>query len=159
MEKARPRQSPGVLFVCLGNSCRSIMAEAVARAHFPPAIRVGSAGLQPLGFVAAETLQVLAEAGLPTSRLRSKGLEEVNPRDFTLLVNLTVSPLEALLPWPFGGRILHHPVPDPFGAPLAVYRQVLEQLRRFIVEELPGWLAGPWEGPEAEVTRSSPQGT
>ena len=50
----------GLLFVCLGNSCRSIMAEALARHRFP-GTRVASAGLRPLGYVAEKTLAVLAE--------------------------------------------------------------------------------------------------
>ena len=62
----------GLLFVCWGNSCRNIMAEALAR-HRYPAMRP-SAGLRPLGYVAEKTLGVLAEAGVSTEGLWSKSV-------------------------------------------------------------------------------------
>jgi arsenate reductase len=85
---------PQVLFICLGNSCRSIMAEALARHLFADKLTAASAGLQPLGYVARETLTVLAEVGAPTAGLHSKGLEEVNLPTFRLLSILPI------IPWP-----------------------------------------------------------
>jgi arsenate reductase len=68
----------GILFICLGNSCRSIMAEALARQFFPGPVKIGSAGIDPLGFVTEETIKVLEEAGVATEGLRSKGLSEID---------------------------------------------------------------------------------
>jgi len=127
----------GVLFICLGNSCRSIMAEALARHFLPDAVNVGSAGLNPLGYITEETLLVLAEAGVATEGLRSKGLDEINLSLFPLLVNLTAYVLEGYLPGGFRGRILHHPVVDPFGSGLQVYRESRDAIRRFVTEDLP----------------------
>jgi arsenate reductase len=45
-------QPPGVVFICLGNSCRSIMAEALARHFCGEAVAAASPGINPLGFVA-----------------------------------------------------------------------------------------------------------
>ena len=116
------------------------MAEALARQLLPASWAIASAGLQPLGFVAPETLEVLAEEGISTEGLRSKGLNELNSREFPLLVNLTNSPLESLLPGFFSGRIIQFPVPDPYGDSLKVYRQARDLIRRFILEELPNHL-------------------
>ena len=69
--------NPKVLFICLGNSCRSIMAEAVARHRCGDRWDAASAGLSPLGIVAPETLKVLAEIGVNPAGLRSKGLRRV----------------------------------------------------------------------------------
>ena len=80
---------PKVLFICLGNSCRSIMAEALARHRCGDRWEAASAGLNPLGFVAPETLLILAEMGVSTEGLHSKGLEEFDLREYRLLVNLT----------------------------------------------------------------------
>jgi len=44
---------PAVLFICLGNSCRSIMAEALVRRLCGQRLTAASAGISPLGFVAA----------------------------------------------------------------------------------------------------------
>jgi arsenate reductase len=132
--------SEGILFVCLGNSCRSIMAEALARHFLPEPVKVGSAGLQPLGYVAEETLLVLAEAGIPTAGLRSKGLTDLDLAEFPLLVNLTTYSVAAHLPSTFHGRVLGHPVMDPFGATLQAYREARDAIRRFITEDLPPYL-------------------
>ena len=73
---------PKVLFICLGNSCRSIMAEALARHRCGDRWEAASAGVNPLGFVAPETLAVLAEMGVNTRGLHSKGLNEINLREY-----------------------------------------------------------------------------
>ncbi|MEJ2070253.1 MAG: hypothetical protein P8X58_07580 [Syntrophobacterales bacterium] len=84
--------SDSVLYVCLGNSCRSIMAEALTRHFYPDSVKTASAGMNPLGYIAEETLQVLAEAGIATEGLQSKGLAHINLSEFRLLVNLSTYP-------------------------------------------------------------------
>jgi protein-tyrosine-phosphatase len=126
----------GLVFICLGNSCRSIMAEALARCRYPD-IRVASAGFQPLGTVARETLVVLAETGVPTEGLWSKGLGDISLEEFGLAVNLTAHDPEPYLPEAFHGRVLNHPVADPFGGPIAAYRQTRDAISRFIAFDLP----------------------
>ena len=127
----------GILFICLGNSCRSIMAEALARQFFPDSVSIGSAGINPLGYVAEETLHVLAESGVATEGLWSKGLTDIDCASFSVLVNLTSYSLTAVLPRDCRGRIIRHPVADPFGRSLEAYRQAREAIRRFITEDLP----------------------
>ncbi len=127
---------PIVLFICLGNSCRSIMAEALARQFFGAAVAAASAGIQPLGYVARETLQVLAEAGIPTSGLRSKGLNEMDLEACRLLVNLSGHSLAARMPAPLLERVLQRPVVDPYGCGLTVYRQALDAINRLVTGEI-----------------------
>jgi protein-tyrosine-phosphatase len=131
---------PQVLFICLGNSCRSIMAEALARHYFGDAIAAASAGLNPLGFIASETLVVLAEAGVDTTGLRSKGLEEFTLEHCRLLVNLSDYSLTSRIPPPLRDRVLHRPVLDPYGCGLEVYRQARQAIERLIIGELAGLL-------------------
>ena len=119
------------------------MAEALARQMLPGPVKVGSAGINPLGYVAEETLMVLEEAGIPTGGLLSKGLSDINLAEFPLLVNLTAYSMEACLPRDFHGRIFHHPVADPFGSSVQVYRKVREAIRRFILEDLPSLFPHP----------------
>lgn len=127
---------PKVLFICLGNSCRSIMAEALARACYGERIAVASAGIQPLGFITPETLTVLAEAGVATAGLYSKGLEESDLEGYTLLVNLSGYSLTSLLPPALHDRVLARPVVDPYGDDLDIYRQAREAIQRLITGEL-----------------------
>ncbi|MFZ5453734.1 MAG: low molecular weight phosphatase family protein [Thermodesulfobacteriota bacterium] len=126
----------GVVFICLGNSCRSIMAEALARHHFQEQVTSASAGISPLGFVARETLQVLAEITVSLAGLRSKGLEDLDFSRYHWAVNLTTYDLEPLLPSTFPGRLLNRPVADPYGRSLDHYRRTREVLQRLITQEL-----------------------
>ncbi len=119
------------------------MAEALARQMLPGTVRVGSAGINPLGYIAEETLMVLEEAGIPTEGLLSKGLSDINLADFPLLVNLTAYKVEVYLPRTFRGWIVPHPVADPFGSSMQVYREVRETIRRFILQDLPSLFPHP----------------
>ncbi len=125
-----------VLFVCLGNSCRSIMAEALARHRCGDRWEAASAGLAPLGWVAPETLEALAEVGVSTAALRSKGLGEFDLSEFSLVVNLSTHSLEGRLRPADAGKVIHRPVPDPFGRALEAYRRSRDALDELIVQEL-----------------------
>jgi protein-tyrosine-phosphatase len=127
---------PKVLFICLGNSCRSIMAEAIARHRCGDRWEAASAGLSPLGFVAPETLVVLAEMGVDTAGLRSKGLRAFDLTEFRLLVNLTDYPLPGRLPPDSTVPVLQRPVPDPYGGSLEEYRWSRDAITQMVIREL-----------------------
>jgi arsenate reductase len=112
-----------ILFVCLGNSCRSIMAEALARHFHGSRWEPASAGLSPLGHVAAETLLVLEEMGVDTANLYSKGLKELDLQDFQAFVNLTEYDVKRHIPENLRGRVIQRPMFDPYGLDLAFYRR------------------------------------
>ncbi len=65
-----------VLFLCTGNSARSIIGEALLNHLGEGRFRAHSAGSHPKGAVHAMSLQVLTEAGIPTEGLRSKSWDE-----------------------------------------------------------------------------------
>jgi arsenate reductase (thioredoxin) len=127
---------PKVLFICLGNSCRSIMAEALTRHRCGDRWDPASAGLNPLGWVAPKTLEALAELGVSTTGLRSKGLDEFDLAEYHLLVNLSGLSLGGRLPAVYADRLIHRPVPDPFGGSLAVYRRSRDAIQQLIIREL-----------------------
>lgn len=125
-----------VVFICLGNSCRSIMAEALARHFHGDRLDAASAGLQPLGFITLETFQVLQEMGVATAGLRSKGLAEINLRECRVIINLTEYSLARVLPAQFQGTLMHRPVADPYGGSLETYRQTRDDIRLLLSREV-----------------------
>lgn len=66
-----------ILILCTGNSCRSILAEAVFNHLAPPGVRAVSAGSQPTGEVHPRSLALLRQAGIATDGLHSKSWNEI----------------------------------------------------------------------------------
>jgi len=66
-----------VLFLCTGNSCRSILAEATFNALAPQGWHAISAGSQPTGTVHPRSLALLAREGIPTEGYHSKSWHDL----------------------------------------------------------------------------------
>lgn len=109
-----------VLFLCTGNSARSIMAEAIMNHKGRPNFVAYSAGSHPKGAVHPATLQQLKSAGLPTEGYRSKSWDEFsNPSSPHLDFVFTVcdhAAAEVCPVWPGQPMTAHWGVPDPAGA-------------------------------------------
>jgi len=78
-ESALKTTSYNVLFLCTGNSARSIMAEAILNGKGKPFFTACSAGSHPSGVVRPEALKMIELAHLQTRGLRSKSWEEFAP--------------------------------------------------------------------------------
>lgn len=79
-----------VLFLCTGNSCRSILAEATFNALAPAGMRAMSAGSQPAGYVHPRSLALLAREGIATEGVHSKSWNDL-PHTPDLVVTVCAS--------------------------------------------------------------------
>ena len=113
-------QHCNVLFLCTGNSARSIMAEAILNSKPNPHFTAYSAGSFPSGAVRPEALKQLHAANLPTEAARSKSWEEFSKPSapemnfvFTVCDNAAkeVCPI-----WPGQPMTAHWAIPDPAAA-------------------------------------------
>lgn len=118
-----------VLFLCTGNSARSIMAEAILNHKGKPTFTAYSAGSHPTGAVRPEAIRQLEAAHLPTQGLRSKDWTEfARPGAPQLHFVFTVcdnAAKEVCPVWPGQPMTAHWGVPDPAsmaGTPVRIER-------------------------------------
>lgn len=74
-----------LLFVCVGNSCRSQMAEALAKSM---GFEAASAGTHPAASVAPHALTLLEQRGLPTQGLVPKSVDLMDETDFDMVISM-----------------------------------------------------------------------
>lgn len=119
-----------VLFVCTGNSARSIMAEALLRRHGGDRFEVHSAGTHP-SVVNPLTLRVLGEAGIDASWARSKSVDGFLGQSFDYVITVCDQAREACPVFPGATEALHWGYDDPAAVTgteeeqLVAFRQVL----------------------------------
>jgi len=121
----------GILFLCVANSARSQMAEAIARSLMPSGTKVWSAGSRPTS-LRPEAVTVLREIGLDATGQRAKAASEIPVAEEECPIFL-------------GPAVqLHWDLPDPSAVEateterLAAFRRVRDELRRRITELLAG---------------------
>ena len=119
-----------ILFVCIGNSCRSQMAEAFARAYGSDILTARSAGLAPASIIQPLTRKVLTEKNIPSEGQFPKGLESVAADSFDVVVNISGEPLPAR---PSANRSIEWRVRDPIGQSENLYRTVAAQIEDLVM--------------------------
>ena len=120
-----------VLFVCIGNSCRSQMAEGFARARYDDLMEAESAGVQPAAIVQPETIDSMARAGISLGGQFPKKLSELDCSSIDLVVNMSSLPILEAMPG-FKGLNLMWAVEDPIGKSDKVYVKVRDRIEGLV---------------------------
>ena len=118
-----------VLFVCIGNSCRSQMAEGFARTYGPDVILAQSAGLAPASMIAPLTHRVMREKNIDLAKHYPKGMDPDVVRTCDILINMSGQKL-----MPFGpAHVEDWRVRDPMGEDEDVFREVSNEIEQRVM--------------------------
>jgi arsenate reductase len=127
-----------VLIIDHGNAARSIMAEALVNHYLGHTcgVEAYSVGIEPKGQVDKETIEVLAEDGIETGRLRSKGFDELPQTDYDLVVTVCDDAKGACPTMPGVAKEIHIGFDDPAGKPIEAYERELHQMKRLLLPRI-----------------------
>jgi arsenate reductase len=124
---------PGILFLCVANSARSQLAEAIAR-EMAPDLDIWSAGSEP-SHVRPQVRRVLEEGGFNDKGLRAKSLFEVDMDEIDLIVTLCRE--EQCPSLPGKKQRISWPLPDPASAPEQEQDEAFRATRDELIRRLP----------------------
>jgi arsenate reductase (thioredoxin) len=104
------------------------MAEAIALRDAADVIEAASAGLAPLGFVAAQTKRTLTENGYSIDELKSKPIVGEAWDAADLVINMSGRPKVRV--FPDFGKVEDWEIEDPYGEDPEVYQRIFEEIRK-----------------------------
>ena len=131
-----PNETPTVLVLCTGNSCRSHLAEGFLRAAAKGIFQVASAGSKPAGYVHPLAIKAMAEVGLDISGHTSKHLNEFLNQNVETVITVCGNADQVCPVFPGQVNRHHWPFVDPAHAPgneeeqMRVFREVRDEIRR-----------------------------
>jgi arsenate reductase len=125
-----------VLVLCTGNSCRSIIAEALINSEFDGKIQAYSSGVSASGIVNPKAKKVLQSKQIWTNDYHSKNLDKVMPITFDLVITVCENASQNCPVFPGDTFIAHMGFDDPDGKEFEAfelcYRQIKNKLLPFL---------------------------
>jgi arsenate reductase len=128
-----------LLFICIGNMCRSPMAEGFARDMGGDVVEVYSAGIHPTGVISEDAILMMDEKDVNITKQTSNGLDAVPLSEIDIVVSMVGFPAKEFLPADFAGRIIDWTIEDPIGRPLGTFRRVRDEIEarvRDLIEDI-----------------------
>lgn len=118
----------GVVFLCYGNSCRSPMAEGLARHYGSDVLRAFSAGLSPIHRVDPFSIKAMQDRNIDITDAFPKGLNEVDRTSYDLIVNMSGEklPASAVL-------VEEWDIPDPISRGEEEFRKTADLLEQKVM--------------------------
>ncbi len=117
-----------ILFICIGNTCRTQMAEGFARAGGDGIIKVRSAGTAALGEVNRGSTDAMREVGVDISGQTSEQLtgDMIDWADYVITLGCCTA--DELCPVSYEGEKQDWPITDPYGASMDLMRSVRDDI-------------------------------
>jgi arsenate reductase (thioredoxin) len=119
-----------ILFVCVGNSCRSQMAEAFARAYGSDVMVAASAGLAPAMVVAFDTRRAMKEKNISLDDHFPKSLQQLNAVRFDVIINMS----GAELPDTVRAPVRAWKIRDPIGTKYDVHCEIRDEIEKLVMD-------------------------
>ena len=119
-----------VLFVCIGNACRSQMAEAFANTYGSDVLVAGSAGLAPATAVHPVTKKAMLDKNIDLADQFPKAVRHLGRGSFDLIVNMSGS----FIPNPPPGHIVDWDIEDPVFMDYEEHCEIRDQIERRVME-------------------------
>ena len=118
-----------ILFVCIENSCRSQIAEGLARYIGKGLLEPYSAGSKPSRVVNPNAIKVMKEIGIDILRYKSKGFDDLPIRDFDYVITLGCSDTCPFFP---ADKHVEWKIEDPKGKDIEYFRKVRDEIKKKI---------------------------
>ena len=119
-----------VLILCTGNSCRSIMAEALVNAKMSDCVHAQSSGVKASGTVNPHAQNLLEEKGYWREEYHSKVIQTVLDTAFDLVVTVCDAAKESCPMFPKAVKTIHIGFEDPSGKELEEYEKTLDLIEK-----------------------------
>jgi arsenate reductase (thioredoxin) len=124
-----PPDKKKILFVCIGNSCRSQMAEAFARAYGSDVLVAASAGLMPAAGVAPDTAHAMLEKNISLRDHFPKHVRQLGRARFDLIVNMSGEDLDVAP----GDSVVSWDVTDPIRETYERHCEIRDEIERLVM--------------------------
>lgn len=122
-----------VLILCTGNSCRSIMAEALINAKMGDCVFAQSSGVKASGAVNPNAQTLLEEKGYWREEYHSKVIETVLNNEFDLVVTVCDHAQETCPMFPKAVKTIHISFEDPSGKAVEEYAKTLDLIEETLL--------------------------
>jgi arsenate reductase len=116
-----------ILFICVGNAYRSIIAEAYGRKFLDA--EVESAGVRPFRYIPSEVIDVLKEDGIEVDGLFSKPIDIQKLKDYDIIVILSRMIFFA----PEGKKVMFFDIEDPASSDIEFLRKIRDQIKNLVL--------------------------
>lgn len=124
-----------VLILCTGNSCRSIIAEALINAELE-GINAESSGVKASGRVNPNAKKVLEQEGIWRDTYHSKTLDTVIDNDYDLVVTVCGHAQETCPMFPKPVKTIHVGFEDPDGKEFGAFEETLKEIKEILLPKV-----------------------